>query len=402
MRRPVIVSDTPIGGVHALVDLFVIDGDHHKYSTDQDEPPGGNPAWAEGDGGDGGGEQAQPKTQIAHQAERSGSGLFQGFEMGQAGAIGLARVQTLSLATGSVHVSEQGMLGFMLARLRRDLDMMPSPVEDRPGLLMRDPFHYSDATLIVPPQLLPCLEFFDGEKSELDLRAFLVQNSGQLDVGGLVDHLQKTLSEAGFLEDEAYAQLKEEKHRAFAAAPVREPVHAGSGYPDDPGELSTTFADYMRGADRPQENGRVVRGIAAPHVSPFGGVETYRAAYSALSREDADKTFVILGTSHYGQPDRFGLTRKPFVTPLGETLTDLGWWNGWNARRRGRSWKTTAMRWNTRSNFRWYFCSIYSDLGSSVVPVLCGSYARSMYLGGKPEDNDDVRRALGALGDIAR
>src|SRR5579872_3957358 len=114
------------------------------------------------------------------------------------------------------------MLGFMLARLRRDLDMMPSPVEDRPGLLMRDPFHYSDATLIVPPQLLPCLEYFDGEKSELDLRAFLVRSSGQLDVGGLVDHLQKTLSQAGFLEDEAYAQLKEEKRQAFAAAPVRE------------------------------------------------------------------------------------------------------------------------------------------------------------------------------------
>ena len=69
----------------------------------------------------------------------------------------------------------------MLARLRRDLDLMPSPVEDRPGLLMRDPYHYSDATLIVPPELVRCLEFFDGDKSELDLREFLVRSSGNLD-----------------------------------------------------------------------------------------------------------------------------------------------------------------------------------------------------------------------------
>ena len=109
----------------------------------------------------------------------------------------------------------------MLARLRRDLDLMPSPVEDRPGLLMRDPFHYSDATLIVPSELVQCLEFFDGEKSELDLREYLVRSSGQLDVNGLIDHLRQTLSKAGFLEDETFAQLKEDKQRAFAAAPVR-------------------------------------------------------------------------------------------------------------------------------------------------------------------------------------
>ena len=57
-------------------------------------------------------------------------------------------------------------------------------------------------------------------------------------------------------------------------------------------------------------------GIAAPHVSPFGGWQTYRAAFSALGMHIRERVFVILGTSHYGEPDRFGLTRKPFDTPL--------------------------------------------------------------------------------------
>ena len=42
----------------------------------------------------------------------------------------------------------------------------------------------------------------------------------------------------------------------------------------------------------------------------------------ALSDEQRGRTFVILGTSHYGEPERFGVTRKPFLTPLGEAEVD--------------------------------------------------------------------------------
>ena len=45
---------------------------------------------------------------------------------------------------------------------RRDLDIMPSPIEDRPGLLLRDSFRFSDATLVIPPPLIATLELFDG------------------------------------------------------------------------------------------------------------------------------------------------------------------------------------------------------------------------------------------------
>jgi hypothetical protein len=207
----------------------------------------------------------------------------------------------------------------MLARLRHTLDFMPSPVADRPGLVIRDPFHFSDATLLIPPALVPCLEFFDGEHAEADLREYLVRITGDLDVSGLMRHLEQALSTAGFLEDGNFEQLREEAEKTFADAPLREAAHAGSGYPADAPELRETFAEYLQGA--PVPDGKVLA-IAAPHVSPFGGVEAYRAAYAALSPADADRTFVILGTSHYGQPDRLGLTRKPFITPFGETITD--------------------------------------------------------------------------------
>src|SRR5215813_8443495 len=48
-----------------------------------------------------------------------------------------------------------------LPRLRRGLDIFPSPVPDRPGLLFRDPFRYADEILIIPPLLVAALNFFD-------------------------------------------------------------------------------------------------------------------------------------------------------------------------------------------------------------------------------------------------
>src|SRR5262249_10981061 len=137
------------------------------------------------------------------------------------------------------------------------------------------------------------------------------------------DHLHDALSRAGFLEDENFASCKEQAERAFREAPDRQPVHAGAGYPDDSAELSKTLSEYMTPAegDPGAVSGPVV-GIAAPHVTPFGGIDAYRAACRCLKPEDSERTFIVLGTSHYGEPNRLGLTRKPFVTPFGKTSTD--------------------------------------------------------------------------------
>ena len=248
--------------------------------------------------------------------------------------------------------------------------------------------------------MVQCLEFFDGEKSELDLRAFLVRSSGQLDVGGLVDHLEQTLSKAGFLEDEAFARLKEEKQRAFAEAPVREPVHAGSGYPDDPAELTATFAEYMRGPPG-HENGRMVRGDRRAARESFWRGGDVSGGLLGSFPDDADKTFVILGTSHYGQPDRFGLTRKPFVTPLGETLTDLGLVERLEREAPGAIAEDYCHAVEHSIEFQVVFLQHLFGPRIKVVPILCGSYARSLYRGREAGGQRRVRRALGTLGDIA-
>jgi hypothetical protein len=276
---------------------------------------------------------------------------------------------------------------------------MPSPLEDRPGLLIRDPYRFSDATLIIPPALVACLELFDGEQTDLDLMHRLVQVTGELEVSGLQAHLSETLSTAGFLEDEVFERLREDRYRAFAEAPLREPSHAGGAYPERAGELRQVFDDYL-GPRVEGAPGRVL-GIAAPHVSPFGGWECYRAAYRALSDSDAGRTFVILGTSHYGEPDRFGLTRKRYRTPYGEALTDTRLVDELASRADGAVLMEDYCHAVEHSiEFQVVFLQHLFGPEVRIVPVLCGSFVRSIYQGGMPEDGERVAKFLDTLGEI--
>jgi AmmeMemoRadiSam system protein B len=293
------------------------------------------------------------------------------------------------------------MLGCMLPRLRLELDFLPSPLKERPGLLIRDPFRFSDRTLIVPPELVPCLAFFDGQHSALDLRAHLVRLTGDLTAADIERHLTETLSQAGFLEDEIFAGMRARAQEAFAAAPVRVAQHAGSAYPEQPAELSCLFEQYLSGPETDPSPGATL-GIAAPHVSPFGGVEAYRAAYRSLTPADADRTFVVLGTSHYGEPERFGLTRKPFVTPLGETAVALDLVE--ELERAGGA----AVRMEDYCHavehsieFQVVFLQHLFGPRVRVLPVLCGPFHGSLFGGGLPEDAEPVRRMLGALAELA-
>ena len=297
-----------------------------------------------------------------------------------------------------------------LPRLRGDLDFMPSPVEDRPGLLIRDTFRYSENVLIIPPALIQCLTCFDGQQTALDLRAMLVKITGDLQVGEIEEQLVGVLQRSGFLEDETFAALKQERHKAFAEAAVREPSHAGTAYPSDPGDLRRTLDRWMAQSSVPMPNtknlsaasARDLIGIAAPHVSPEGGYESYRAAYRLLDSDLKDRTFVVLGTSHYGAPGKFGLTRKPYVTPAGESRTDPSFIDEL-ARQAPGAIETEDYCHAVEHSIEFQVVFLQWAFGPDVriVPILCGSYAQSIYGGGKPEDDENVARFLGALGEIA-
>jgi len=291
----------------------------------------------------------------------------------------------------------------LLAALRRDLDLLPSPVPDRPGLLVRDPFRYSDVVLIIPPPIVPCLAFFNGRYGEGEVRKALMGLTEDERVGEFLGHLRETLSDAGFLEDGVFERLRDQRRREFAGAARRDAVHAGSAYPASAEPLRETMTGYMDGAGGGAgAGGPALLGIAAPHVSPEGGWQSYRAAYAALRPADARRTFVILGTSHYGEPERFGLTRKPFLTPFGEAAVDTGL-VGELLRAGGAAAVEEDYCHSVEHSIEFQVVFLQHLFGPAIriLPILCGPFARSTVGPGRPEDDEGVRRFLGALGEMA-
>lgn len=296
----------------------------------------------------------------------------------------------------------------ILPRLRQDLEVMPSPVAEQPGLLIRDPYRFSDQTLIIPPLLARCLACFDGQQTEADLRERLMRLTGQVVVGEPAAHLIEALGEAGFLEDAQFAEMKGKREHAFRSAPHRSAVHAGGGYPAERQPLREALARSIDGATATATataNGNgVLRGIAAPHVSPDGGYPSYGAAYGALPTEDgpSDRTFVILGTSHYGKADRFGLTRKSFATPFGRTTTD-----GDAVDDLIRQAGSAAVEEEDYCHaiehsveFQVVYLQHLFGAGVRILPILCGPFLAGLNGRRLPEDNDAVARFLGALGEL--
>lgn len=294
-----------------------------------------------------------------------------------------------------------------LPRLRRELDVMPSPAAEQPGLLIRDPFGYTDAVAVIPPPLVEGLRCFDGKNTAEHLKALLWSMSGDAQSASVADHLIKALDEFGFLESETFFEMRDKKQREFAESPEKLPTHAGSGYPDTPDDLTSEFE--ANGAHRQDHSGDAnLVAIAAPHVSPFGGYKSYAAAYNEIPLNYADRTFIILGTSHYGEPDTFGLTRKPYSTPLGLAETDLSIVDKLehDAPRSVRMEDYCHVNEHSiefQTVFLQHRFSGVLPPGErlKIVPILCGTYWDSLLTGKAPESNDNLARFFNALGELA-
>ncbi|OFW39169.1 MAG: AmmeMemoRadiSam system protein B [Acidobacteria bacterium RIFCSPLOWO2_12_FULL_60_22] len=290
----------------------------------------------------------------------------------------------------------------VLPKLRTDIDFLPSPSPEHPGLLLRDPYHYSSAMLVIPPALVPALGFLDGQQTDLDLQADLCRRTGQLVGGGVIENFVRTLQTQGFLETGEFHQMREARHAEFRDAPARAPVHVGSGYPDHPEALRSQFAEYFEFCEKPAANPPAALGLAAPHVSPAGGWRGYATAYSRLAPPLADKTFVLLGTSHYGPPERFGLTRKPFATPLGTLEVDTGIVD----RLAERGGEAVLMEDYCHAiehsiEFQCVFLQYALGSGFRILPILCGPFAESLAMGRLPESNGAVGRFFDVLAELA-
>lgn len=111
---------------------------------------------------------------------------------------------------------------------------------------------------------------------------------------------------------------------------------------------------------------------------------------------------MILGTSHYGEPERFGLTGKSFLTPLGRAEVDEGIVAALAEQ------APDSVRWEDYCHavehsieFQVVFLQFALGRPVKIVPILCGPFAQTLESGRPPDTVPAVRRFLEALGAVA-
>jgi AmmeMemoRadiSam system protein B len=256
--------------------------------------------------------------------------------------------------------------------------------------------------LLIPERWVPALGCLDGNHTEVDIQALLVRHGGgELVFSRDVRQFVSLLQNHGFLETEEFFQLQQRRHGEFRAADERSPVHAGVAYPDNEQSLKEVFESLFSRAENAEAVGTRV-GVAAPHVSPEGGWDCYGAAYAGLDLSLAKKTFVILGTSHYGKPDTFGLTRKSFATPLGRADVDEESVDFLAKRAPGAVQMEDYCHAVEHSiEFQVVFLQYRLGVPVRIIPILCGPFVESVQSGGTPESSTSLGRFFDALAELA-
>jgi MEMO1 family protein len=302
-------------------------------------------------------------------------------------------------------LAEIEQMSEVLPALRRGLDVIPLPETNRPGLLLRDPLRYTDKVLFIPPPWTLGLRCLDGEHTQLDIQEALTRATGTLVFSDAVREFVGVLQEQGFLETEEFYRLRDRKQAEFQEGSERLPVHAGQAYPASASELRKTLEGYFDGVTGPDGLSSSVLGVAAPHVSPLGGRNCYAATYRRLAASPAlaERTFVVLGTSHFGAPEKFGLTRKPFVTPLGTLQVDIQLVD-WLEQHAGEAISREDYCHAIEHSIEFQCVFLRYALGSElkIVPILCGPFAESLQSGRPPETNAAVARFFEALQELAQ
>lgn len=249
--------------------------------------------------------------------------------------------------------------------------------------------------IVVTPVAYQLIQLMDGTRLRADivrqarLRFGLQLEAHHLD--GLVDQL-----------DEILVLDNSRSRAALEALQPRPAAHAGSAYPDEPGELRA-FLDELLDAAPPSSRSRSASAYLIPHIDLTRGRDSYAAAWrDAQPGLGEFDLFVLLGISHAPAGAPFILTRKDFATPLGvvPTAVELV-----DALARDLPFDPFADEFNHLGEhsieFQLPFLQHLAPGPFQVLPILCGSFHEWLEEPGWPEEGSpEVSAFLRRLGEV--
>ncbi len=222
-----------------------------------------------------------------------------------------AAVKTLQPAIHSPTLMEQIPAHRERPHVRQFMPIAVENPEKKVFLALRDPANLrgDGNSPVIPPELLPLLSLFQGERTLEEIsettgapRDFLVQ-------------LVTVLDDAGLLWGPNCDRLEKEAMDRVRASGAF-PAGAANSIGQDAAEATASIRSFLDAAEDPELEGEIL-GIVAPHLDYGRGGKTYAAAYKAFGAETKVDRIVVLGTNHFGAGDGVVMSRFGFNSPFG-------------------------------------------------------------------------------------
>lgn len=283
-------------------------------------------------------------------------------------------------------------------KLRWPLDIRMLNLGDQDALVIQCPIGISAAPLVLMPQFAPVVVQLDGVKTSDEIVShFASQGLTHEILRQLIQQLDDNL----FMANARFFAAEKLAKDAFSSSPVRSPALVGRAYPAGREELAGMVRGYMQRFD-PPEHKREMACLIAPHIDYARGGKCYGGVYPRLSESRAD-TYVLIGTAHQYSRRIFHLCAKDFESPMGshpcdqEFVTEL-------ANRFGveRAFADQYLHRREHSlELQLPFLSVVQP-GTSVVPILVGSYHPMLEAMRYPNEWEEYETFAGALTEILK
>lgn len=287
----------------------------------------------------------------------------------------------------------------------RQVEVFPTTLRGQQVLCLRDPMHYTDAIVSVPPQTAAILDLFDGRHSLLDIQEAFARRFGILLFREQLQQVIQSLDDCLLLESPRFAGHREAVEDEFRRVPHRPARLAGTGYSAEPEALRRELDGYFVAEDGPGEmlaspEAPRLTGLVVPHIDFARGGPCYAWGYrEATGAMPADR-WIVFGTAHVPMARPFALTRKAFETPLGSVDVDAECLEALVAKvGSGYFDDEFAHRGEHSIEFQGVFLryTTPADQPVRIVPILCGSFHEFVEARRPPGQSDAVEEFLGTL-----
>ncbi len=289
----------------------------------------------------------------------------------------------------------------------RNVEFVPTSIGERQGLVLRDPFRYTDKILFVPREVVGIIQFFDGTKTYREIREEIFRRAGISVAEEDIKRVADELDDSYYLVSESFLKEKRRIDEDFFNSPVRVPSHAGAGYPADAEELKTELASYFAAAGHNEADGPdgALVAAVAPHISINAGGESFARVYEKIKAAGPADLYVILGVGHAGIEELFAGTTKDFATPLGTVATDRAFMDDLSRRFGDRLYGGQLLhRTEHTIEFQAVFLKyVFGDKPFAIAPILASFphtiFFNDRFSGIKAAVDDFVGALRGALAD---